>query len=277
MDVSSIRVKSGFFLNLAKAIDTIIFIGSLVFGFFWIIGRPLFYSDQEPVFSAFTALSLLIMSGVRLARTSLYGWPPAISMALLGLVIGGNLSSILMQTTLPINLMASFPSIVLTSVMTSFGLILYCTYEILIIIRETPRSIIIVDDILLHLALVPGGLSLLGHLLNAPLYMSTLSDPRVGIGIPEMLFFGLYAVSAVLSNRHLFLFQFLRESFTNRVLFAILFANQFIAPIIVAWVFLSEGPVREPGIELFVMLAGVLSTVTFLFLQAKIWPKNKKP
>ena len=55
------------------------------------------------------------------------------------LVLGGNVSSIVMLTLMPRELWPSF-TIVLTSVMTSIGLVLFCLYEFVIILRETPES-----------------------------------------------------------------------------------------------------------------------------------------
>ena len=48
-----------------------------------------------------------------------------------------------------------------------------------------------------------------------------------------------------------------------------LFANQFIAPLIVAYLFLGvSANSTGPGLELFVLLAGVIATVSFLTMQA---------
>lgn len=255
----------------ASVLDSLVIAGSVIVAVFWLAGSPLFYSDSSPVMSIFTAFSLLCMAGARLARRLLYGWPTALTLALVGLVLGGNVSSMLIHTTMPKELLGSF-DIVLTSVMTSLGLTLFCMYELFITLRETPQSAFIFDDILLHLALVPGGLSLLGVLLNNPVYLSEGDDPRVGISLLEMGFMGVYAVSAVISNRNLFLWQFLSESWSNRLVFAILFVNQFVAPLVVAYLFIGviteESYGKRPGLELFVMLAGVVATVSFLILQA---------
>lgn len=234
----------------------------------WLTGNPPLYTDDAPVLSIFTALSLLLLTGVRLARKFLFAWPPALSLALIGLVLGGNLSSALMLTTVPPELMRSFPDIVMTSVFTSVGLILFGLYELLIVLRETPRSAFIVDDILLHLALIPGELSLLGHLLQNPTYLSIGSDPRVGISLLEMAFMAVYALTAVLSNSRLFLWRFLGAGSVQRLIFVGLFANQFIAPVIVGYAFTDTVPNRGPGLEFFVMLAGAVSTLSFLLIQA---------
>ena len=103
----------------------------------------------------------------------------------------------------------SFSGVVLTSAMTSLGLVLFCAYDLVIAPRDTPQSPFILDDLLIHLALVPGGLSLLGYLLGNPTYLSVHGDPRVGISPLEMAFMALYAVAAVVSNPRLFLWRFL--------------------------------------------------------------------
>ena len=235
----------------------------------WLIGRPLFYSAVAPVMSPFTALSLLIMVIVRQARLHLDTWPMVLSLAMSGLVLGGNLSSMLMLSTMPAELWSSFPTLVLTSVMTSIGLVCFCAYDMVIALRKTPESAFILDDLLLHLALVPGGLSLLGYLLGNPTYLSVHTDPRVGISLPEMACLGAYAVAAAVSNKQLFLWPFLAARRSNRVVFATLFANQFVAPLVVALLLTRPGA-SGPGLELFVMLAGVVTTLTFLVVQARV-------
>ncbi len=254
--------------KISIGLDALILLASILVTILWLAGYPALYSDSSPVMSAFTSLSLLLMAGSRLARKLLFGWPTALTLALIGLVMGGNVSSMLIHLSMPPELLASF-DIVLTSVMTSVGLTLFCLYELLVALRETPQTGFIFDDILLHLALVPGGLSLLGVMLNNPTYISEGSDPRVGISLLEMGFMGVYATSAVLSNPHLFLWQFLSASWSNRWIFVALFANQFIAPLIVAYLFLGvSANTGGPGLELFVLLAGVIATVSFLTMQA---------
>lgn len=255
-------------LQLTTAIDTVIGAGSLVVLAAWLAGQPLFYTPRAPVLSPFTALSLLLMVAVRQARLHFETWPMALSLAMSGLVLGVNLSSALLLITTPVELWASFPDLVLTSVMTSVGLITFCAYDCVTALRRTPDSALIVDDLLIHLALVPGGLSLLGYLLGNPTYLSIHADPRVGISPLEMGFLGLYAVAAVLSNPRLFLWRFLASGWTSRAVFALLFANQFVAPLVVG--LLRATPGRSgPGLELFVMLAGVVATMSFLLLQAR--------
>ena len=255
------------FILAEKILEGLLVTACAVLSVAWLIDKPLFYSDSQPVMSVFTSLSLFLMVGVRLARKFLFAWPLPMSLAIIGLVLGGNVSSILMQTSMPGAILQSFSGLVMTSVMTSIGLVLFCFYELRIVLRDTPDSAFILDDILLHLAFVPGGLSLLGHLLNNPGYLSKGSDPRVGISLLEMFFMGLYAITAVLSNPKLFLWRFLAASWSNRLVFAALFANQFIAPLVVAWL---TGPSDNPGpgLELFVMLAGVIATLSFLLVQA---------
>ncbi|MCB1160241.1 MAG: hypothetical protein KDK45_22250, partial [Leptospiraceae bacterium] len=162
------------------------FLGSIIVIFFWFLEKPLFYTASGPVMSIFTALSLCILSGIRLAKRFLFGWPMTTTLGLMVFVMGGNISSVLMMTSFPHILADTQSSIVMTSVFTSLGILLFGSYELLLIIRKTPKHIFILDDILIHLALVPGGLSLLGHLLNNPAYISLGIDPRVGISLLEM-------------------------------------------------------------------------------------------
>lgn len=256
-------------LQLTTAIDLVLAAGSAAVLAAWVLGRPILYAPEAPVMSPFTALSLFIMVAVRQARLQLETWPMVLSLAMTGLVLGGNVSSIIMLGITPPEVWATFPALVLTSMMTSVGLVLFCLYELVISLRETPESAFIMDDLLIHLALVPGGLSLLGYLLGNPTYLSVHADPRVGISPLEMGFLGLYAVAAVVSNPRLFLWQFLTAGWANRAVFAGLFLNQFAAPLVVALLFATPG-VRGPGIELYVMLAGVVTTMSFLLLQARL-------
>ena len=261
---------------LTTVLDGVLLVGTSGVILAWIIGRPILYTATAPVMSPFTAFSLLVMVLVRLARIYAEDWPVTLSFAMTGLVLGGNVSSIVMLTLMPRELWPSF-TIVLTSVMTSIGLVLFCLYEFVIILRETPESAFILDDMLIHLALVPGGLSLLGYLLGNPTYLSIHADPRVGISPLEMAFLALYATSAVVSNPRLFLWRFLAAGWTNRLVFAGLFVNQFVAPVAVALLF-SRPVSRGPGLELFVMLAGVVTTISFLLLQARVsWRQPGHP
>lgn len=255
-------------LRTATAIDLALGAGCVGVLAAWLAGQPVFYSATSPVLSPFTALSLLLMVAVRQAQLHLETWPMALSLAMTGLVLGGNVSSMVMLAMTPAALWASFPGLVLTSVMTSAGLIVFCAYDLVITLRRTPDSAFILDDLLIHLALVPGGLSLLGYLLGNPTYLSVHADPRVGISPLEMSFLGLYAVAAVVSNPRLFLWRFLGAGWTNRAVFAVLFGNQFVAPLVVALLLAKPGT-SGPGIELFVMLAGVIATMAFLLLQAR--------
>ena len=255
--------------QLATAIDAVIAVATLVVMLGWFVGRPIAYSESAPVMSPFTAFSLLLMVGVRQARLHYESWPVTQSLALTGLVLGGNVASMLLLWVMPPNLQASFPGIVLTSAMTSLGLVLFCLHDLVVELRDTPESAFILDDILIHLALVPGGISLLGYLLNNPTYLSVHADPRIGISPLEMGFMALYAASAIVSNPRLFLWRFLSGGWNNRVVFAVLFVNQFVAPVVVA-LLLSKPGSKGAGIELYVMLAGVVATVSFLLLQAHL-------
>ena len=255
--------------RLTTLLDAALVVGSSVVLLAWIVGRPILYEAASPVMSAFTALSLLLMALVRQARLHVGTWPMALSLAMSGLVLGGNVSSIVMLAFLPPELWASFSGVVLTSTMTSIGLILFCLHDLAVELRETPESLFLLDDVLIHLALVPGGVSLLGYLLGNPTYLSVHADPRVGISPLEMAFLATYAASAILSNPRLFLWRFLAAGWTNRLVFAGLFANQFVAPVVAALLFSERSP-RGPGIELFAMLGGVVATLTFLLLQARL-------
>lgn len=254
--------------RVTVAVDAVLAVATTVVILAWILGGPVLYSPSSPVMSPFTAFSLLVLVLVRQGRLHDKDWPVALNFAMTGLVLGGNVASMAMIALMPSNVWVSFSGVVLTSAMTSLGLVLFCLYDLVIVTRETPHSAFLLDDLLLHLALVPGGLSLLGYLLANPTYLSVHGDPRVGISPLEMGFMALYAVAAVVSNPRLFLWGFLAENRTNRLVFAGLFANQFVAPLVVAFVFSSRGA-KGPGIELFVMLAGVVTTVSFLLLQAR--------
>jgi hypothetical protein len=175
----------------------------------------------------------------------------------------------LLLWVMPPNLQASFPGIVLTSAMTSLGLVLFCLHDLVVELRDTPESAFILDDVLIHLALVPGAVSLLGYLLGNPTYLSVHADPRIGISPLEMGFMALYAASALVSNPRLFLWRFLASGWNNRVVFALLFVNQFVAPVVVGLLLSSPGS-RGAGIELYVALAGAVATISFLLLQARV-------
>jgi len=254
--------------KLTTGIDVLLAAGAAAVVLAWVLGHPILYSKAAPVMSPFTAFSLLVLVLVRQGRLWDRDWPVTLNFAMTGLVLGGNVSSILLIGLMPADVWAAFSGIVLTSAMTSLGIVLFCLYDLVLVVRETPRSAFILDDILIHLALVPGGLSLLGYLLSNPTYLSVHADPRVGISPLEMVFMGLYAVAAVVSNPRLFLWGFLAESRTNRLVFAGLFANQFAVPLVVALAF-STARSKGPGLELFVMLAGVVTTMAFLLLQAR--------
>jgi hypothetical protein len=255
--------------QLSTAVDAVIAAGSLVVMLAWFAGHPVAYTPAAPVMSPFTAFSLLLMVAVRQARLRFDSWPVTQSLALTGLVLGGNVASIALLAVMPPQLQASFSGIVLTSAMTSAGLILFCLHDLVVELRDTPDSAFILDDLLIHLALVPGGVSLLGYILANPTYLSVHADPRIGISLLEMAFMALYAASAIVSNPRLFLWRFLSGGWNNRLVFALLFVNQFVAPVVVALLLSTHGS-RGAGIELFVMLAGVVATISFLLLQARL-------
>lgn len=255
-------------------LDQLIFTCSLVTLLWWLSGEGLFYSDNSPVMSPFTSLSLLAMSGVRLALKYIATWGKPMSLAILGIVACGNASSMLMLLLVPSLVLDTMPAVVPTSIFTSAGLILFCLYEVLVLVRSTPKSFFILDDILLHLALFPGGLSLLGHLLDSPTYLSSSADPRVGISVLEMVFMGAFAVASVASNKNLFLWRFLEKNNANKLIFAGLFANQYVAPTIVGLLTSSSQQPKSLGVEFFVMLAGVLATLSFLSLQAYLYQRD---
>lgn len=262
--------------KLARILDIGIFIGSIAVIFAWLIGKPFFYTTDGPVMSIFTAISLFFVAGIRLARRYLFLWPFTLSLAFLVIVGGGNLSSLMMLLSAPKIHVSTTSPIVMTSIFTSLGIILFCTYELLVYLRKTPKTVFILDDILLHLALVPGELSLIGHLFNNPTYLSMGIDPRVGISILEMFFMAALATSTIFANKHLFLWQFLKGGTSNQIIFSALFANQYIAPLLYLMIAGQNPDSAEPyGPELFIMLAGVFATLAFLLIQAQ--SINKEP
>jgi len=86
-------------LRVVSVVDGLLIAGSVIILVAWLAGHPLFYSPGAPVLSPFTALSLLLMVGTRQARLHIETWPMALSLAMSGLVLGGNASSIVMLTT----------------------------------------------------------------------------------------------------------------------------------------------------------------------------------
>jgi hypothetical protein len=254
---------------LAEALDWLVLVASIVTFTWWFTGQGLLYRVDGPVLSPFTSLSLGLIVCCRLASRHLTTWSKPMSLALIGLVASGNLSSIMIHWMMPELFLKTMPTVVATSVMTSVGIILFCCYEMLVLLRRTPRSLWILDDILLHLALFPGGLSLLGHLLDVRVYTTSSVDPRAGISPLEMLLMAGFTVSAVLSNRHLFLWKFLGNSFSNKLIFAMLFINQYVAAFVFGIFFRSPKlSTDDVGLEFYIMLAGVLATLLFLFMHA---------
>lgn len=239
----------------------------LVYLGLWLSGLDFFTSPDRPSLSPFTCLSLLLMSGGRLAQKHLTAWPTPLTMAWLVIVIGGNCSSVMVQMILPNLITDTFPRLIPTSMLTSFGLISFCIYELLVILRKTPDQAFILDDILLHLALIPGAFSLLGHLSGNSYYISSAANPQIGISLVEMALMALYAGVAILENSDLFLWRFLAKSPSNRLIFAMLFVNQYLAPLFVVWVS-GRAYAGDLGIEFFVLLGGVLATLSFLLLNS---------
>lgn len=260
--------------RIAIILDFLVFAGSVLCIAMWILGKPLFYSNDGPVMSVFAAISLFIITGNRLARRYFYLWPFTQSIAFLLIVGGGNLSSILMLVSVPAVHVNANSSFVMTSIFTSIGFILFSIYEILLSLRRTPKNVFILDDILIHLALVPGALSLIGHLFHNPTYLSMGLDSRVGISILEMCFMAALATSTILANQNLFLWQFLKGGVGNQILFFVLFANQYIAPVL--YLFFSENAFEHEayGAELFILLGGVFATLGFLISHA--YAQNRK-
>lgn len=252
--------------KIAIFLDFLILIGSMIVMGCWFFGSPLFYHPSGPVMSVFTSLSLFVIVGLRLATRFLYLWPFTVSIAFLLIVGGGNLSSIMMLATVPQVHVNTSSTFVMTSTFTSIGFILFCMYEILFILRKTPKNVFILDDILIHLALVPGSFSLIGHLFNYPTYLSMGLDARVGISILEMCFMAALVTSTVFANKNLFLWQFLKGGVSNQITFAALFANQYIAPLVYLSI-MGKSPAGY-GAEIYIMLAGVFATLGFLFTQA---------
>lgn len=263
--------------SISEVLDFVLLGLSTVTSLYWFTGKGLWYSDSSAVLSPFTSFSLLLMTLTRINRRYFSTWSTPMSLALLGMVACGNFSSLWIHWFSPELFLRTMPQVVPTSAMTSIGLILFCLYEGLISLRKTPTSAIIVDDILIHLALFPGGLSLLGHVLGVPAYMGSEIDPRVGISYAEMFLMGSFAVSATCSNPDLFLWTFLRRSLFNRLIFLLFFINQYVAPFLVGFLFRSSavGPYQF-GLEFFVMLAGVMATLIFLLVSAITLQGNAK-
>ncbi len=255
--------------RIAEILDIGILIGSSIAVVAWMIGAPLFYRTDGPVLSIFTSISIFLIVGLRFASRNFHLWPFTANIAFLMIIGGGNLSSILMLMSAPKLHINPNSMLVMTSIFTSLGLVFFSLYEILLCLRKTPSSFWILDDILLHLAFVPGGLSLIGHLFQNPTYLSMSLDPRVGISPLEMVFMAFLAISTIFSNQNLFLWKFLKDGMANRVTFFILFLNQYIAPIVFLKFMGSDSSPQSFGPELFIFFAGVFATLGFLLVQAK--------
>lgn len=258
------------FQTWAEILDIAILIGSTIVIIAWIIGEPLLYRMDGPVLSIFSAISLLVIVGLRLATRHFHLWPFTANLAFLMIVGGGNISSLLMLLSAPSVHINPKSTLVMTSIFTSIGFIFFSMYEILLYLRRTPKSPWILDDILIHLALVPGGLSLIGHIFQNPTYLSMSRDPRVGISILEMVFMATLALSTILANPNLFLWRFLKGSLTNQFTFAALFTNQYIAPVVYLLLVGTKWQSEGFGPELFIFFGGVIATLGFLLFQAKL-------
>jgi hypothetical protein len=264
--MASNKVKLDLFSNILGFLVIAIALIGFCYSF---VGEGLFYNELTPVMSPFTYFSLLLMMTSKMAERHIETWSKLFTLALLGVVACGNFSSLWIQLTIPDLFFKSIPGVVPTSAMTSIGLIIFCFYDILVSIRKTPKSAFIIDDILLHLALFPGGLSLLGHILGVKAYMGAGIDPRMGIAPTEMFLMGSYALVAVATNPNLFLWDFLSKSLFNKLTFGLLFLNQYVAPIAVGLSFRDpEMSTYSFGIEFYVMLSGVLATLIFLVVNA---------
>lgn len=246
----------------------LVLLGSCLVLLFWVFSLPFFTQSQGPVISPFTAISLAIIVGLRLATQHFPLWPIPGNLALLMIVGGGNLSSILMLLSAPTLYINPKSSLVFTSVFTSFGLICFSIYDALLYLRKTPNTVWIFDDILIHLAFVPGGLSLIGHLFQNPTYLSITSDPRVGVSILDMVFMLTLALATVFGNPNLFLWRFLTRGLSSQITFLILFLNQYILPLVYLLLAMPHKRMDGFGLELFIFLAGVFATLGFLVFQA---------
>lgn len=252
-----------------EVLDWFVLILSVVTLLYWISGKGLFYNAQGPNLSPLTSFSLVLMVIARLASRYISTWSHPMTLALLGLVSCGNMSSLLVHMTVPELFLQAAPGLVPTSIMTSLGLVLLCLYEILVELRPSPRTAFILDDVLLHLALFPGGLSLLGYLIGVEAYRSSSLDPRVGVSFVEIILMAAFTLSSVLSNPNLFLWAFLKKSKGNILVFSMLFINQYVVAFLFGFFLRSPAlSSKEYGIEFYIMLAGVMTTLVFLAFSA---------
>ncbi|MDH5655517.1 MAG: hypothetical protein OEZ34_06385 [Spirochaetia bacterium] len=263
------------FSQISLILEFIIFSASIAIAASWILGTPLFYSDSGPVISVFTALSLIILVAVRLTGRFLFGWPLPLTLAMLVIVLGGNLTSIIMVSSLPPEFTKAF-GLVFTSAATSTGLIVYCVYELFTKLRKTPQNAFIFDDILLHIAVLPVAMGLLGYVFQKPFYTGNSADPRIGTTFLELSLMALFAVNAVFSNRNLFFWRLLSSGWSNRITFFILIVNQFALPFIVGWYFQGVEELKSFGLEVYVMLANGIAVISFLMIQAYLHYSQKE-
>jgi hypothetical protein len=84
-----------------------------------------------------------------------------------------------------------------------------------------------------------------------------------------MFFMGAFVFVAAVSNPNLFLWSFLSKKPVNRVIFGILFVNQYVLAFVLGPFIRDRSlPTDKIGIEFYVMLAGVLATLLFLIVNA---------
>lgn len=256
--------------RISNSLDIVILATSLLGLVLTALGMSTALLSVDPLISPFTLLSLILMTASRWADRNIETWSKPMTMAMLGITAGGNLSSLLIQLMVPALYQQALPDLVPTSSLTATGILILCSYEMLVLLRKTPERTFIFDDILLHLALIPGSLSLMGHFLSLPIYTMSASDPRVGIGLWEILLMGAFTTGAAISNPDLFLWRFLASGWKNVMVFLVLVANQFLAPLMV---YLILNPESQGGgligLELFVMFAGIIATLSFLIYQAR--------
>jgi hypothetical protein len=80
------------------ALDLMLLGSSTIIFVLWIFNIRPFYSSTHPVLSPFTCFSLMLLSSSRLALRHLSSFPSPLSLALLLLVVGGNISSVMIQS-----------------------------------------------------------------------------------------------------------------------------------------------------------------------------------
>jgi hypothetical protein len=254
---------------LALYLNSLVAMSTLLTMVLWLVLGDLALGSG-PQISPLTLLSLFIIVAIRLAQTCLGTWSKPMSLALLGLVACGNMSSLSMSLLIPDLFLKATPDLVPTYWMTSVGLIIFCLYEVFLLLRTHTQKFYIIDDILLLLVLFPGGLSLLGYSLGVQAYTVSTLDPRSGVSLLEIIFMATTTLPAVLANPNLYLWSFLKQGRRNQIIFAILFFNQYVVAFLVGILFRSpEMSPNDIGLELFVMLSGFLATLLFLIVHSQ--------